>query len=248
MNKISAVVIAKDSEKNITDCLKSLKFCDEIIVIDSSSKDKTREVSEKLGAKIFEIDTDDFSQMRNLGLQKAVNEWVLYVDTDERVNSELKSSIKTQISKTQNQYSAFKLKRKNFYYGNHEWPYVEKLERLFRKDKLKGWYGKIHESPTIDGKVGILEGFLLHYTHNNLSEMVKKTVEWSKIEAEVRFRNNHPKMIWWRFPRVMATAFFDSYVKQKGYQAGVAGLVESTYQSFSMFVTYARLWELQNKK
>lgn len=248
MNKISAVVIAKNSEKIIVDCLKSLKFCDEIIVIDSFSKDRTKEISEKLGAKVFEINTDDFSQMRDLGMQKTINDWILYVDTDERVNSELKSNIRSEISKTQNQYSAFKIRRKNFYYGNHEWPRIEKLERLFRKDRLRGWYGKIHESPAVDGEVGVLGGFLLHYTHNNLSEMVNKTIEWSKIEAELRFKNNHPKMTWWRFPRVIATAFFDSYIRQEGYKAGTTGLVEGIYQAFSIFVTYARLWELQNKK
>lgn len=259
MDKISAIVIAKDSGKNIADCLESLKFCDEVIVIDSNSKDKTKEVSEKLGAKVFEINTDDFSQMRNLGFQKAINNWILYVDTDERVTKELRDNIKYQISRLpsssgeatggqaniKSDFSAFKIKRKNFYYGNHEWPYVEKLERLFKKDKLKEWYGKIHESPIIDGKVGTLDGFLLHYTHNNLSDMINKTIEWSKIEAELRFKNNHPKMTWWRFPRVMISVFFDSYIKQQGYKAGIVGLVESIYQSFSIFITYARLWEFQ---
>ena len=247
MNKISAVVIAKNAEGLIAECLETIKFCDEVIVIDSGSNDRTIQVSEKLGARVFEISGADFSQMRNLGLQKAIGEWILYVDTDERVSRELKSSIKDQISKT-DEFAAFKIKRKNFYLGGHEWPYIEKLERLFRKDKLKGWYGKIHESPTVEGKIGILDGFLLHYTHRDLSSMLNKTIEWSETEAELRFKNNHPKMSFWRFPRVMLTAFFDSYIKQRGYKAGVAGLIESIYQSFSIFITYARLWELQNKK
>lgn len=247
MSTISGVVISKNSEKLIGECLKSLSFCDEIIVVDSGSNDRTVQVAEKMGARVFEINTDDFSQMRNLGFQKTTNDWILYVDTDERVSNELKLNIRDKILKAKDQYSAFKIKRKNFYYGNHEWPHIEKLERLFKRDKLKGWYGKIHESPTVDGKVGTLEGFLFHYAHNNLSDMVNKTIEWSKIEAELRFKNNHPKMTWWRFPRVMITAFLDSYVKQKGYKVGIVGLVESMYQSFSIFVTYARLWELQKK-
>ena len=132
--------------------------------------------------------------------------------------------------------------------GNHEWPYIEKLERLFRKDSLKGWKGKLHESPIIDGAIGDLDGFLLHYSHRNLSEMLKKTIEWSKIEAELRFKANHPKVTWWRIPRVMITAFFDSYIKQEGWKVGAIGLIESLYQSFSMFITYATLWEMQEKK
>ena len=78
--------------------------------------------------------------------------------------------------------------------------------------------------------------------------MLDKTIEWSKVEAETRFQMNHPKMTWWRFPRVMITAFLDSYFRQGGYKIGVAGLIESVYQAFSIFVTYARLWELQQKK
>lgn len=253
MSKISAVVIARNSEDLIMPCLDSLSFCDEIIVVDAGSKDKTIELAEKKGAKVLHFEPNDYAGSRNLGLKSASYDWILYVDTDERVSDELKSNIihsinSGQISKTDNEYGVFKLKRKNFYFGNHEWPYIEKLERLFKKDSLKGWYGKIHESPSFEGKVGMLDGYLLHYTHRDLSSMVDKTIEWSKIEAELRFKSNHPKMTLWRFPRVMITAFLDSYVRQKGFKAGAVGLLESMYQSFSIFVTYARLWELQNRK
>lgn len=245
MAKISAVVISKNAENLIEDCFKSLKFCNEIVVIDSGSTDKTLEIAKRYNTKIFEIQVSDFSQMRNLGLQKAVNEWILYVDTDERVSSTLARNIKKATNSTN--FSAYRLKRKNFYFGNHEWPYIEKLERLFKKDNLKGWFGKIHESSKVEGKIGALDGYLFHYTHRNLSSMVEKTIEWSKIEAEIRYKANHPKMSWWRFPRVMTTAFLNSYIGQRGYKAGVIGLIESIYQSFSIFVTYARLWELQKK-
>lgn len=244
MSKISAVVISKNSENLIEDCLRSLKFCNEILVVDSGSTDSTLKISQKFGARVLPIQTDDFSQMRNLGLQKAINDWIIYIDTDERISSELAKNIKKAVSGP-NQYAAYKIKRKNFYFGKHEWPYIEKLERLFRKEDLKNWYGKIHESPNVVGKIGILDGFLVHYTHRDLSSMVQKTMEWSKIEAQIRYKNNHPKMVWWRFPRVMATAFFDSYVKQQGFKVGFIGILESLYQSFSIFVTYARLWELQ---
>lgn len=249
MPRISAIVISKNSEEVIAGCLESLKFCDEIIVVDSSSEDKTISLAQKFGAKTYSILGLDFSQLRNLGLEKATGDWVLYVDTDERVTSELARNIKYQISNIKyKNVAAYKLKRKNFYFGKNEWPYIEKLERLFKKKNLRSWYGKIHESPKIDGKVDIMDGYLLHYTHRNLSSMVEKTIEWSKTEAEIRFKANHPRMSWWRFPRVMATAFLESYIRQRGYKAGVVGLVESIYQSFSIFITYARLWELQNKK
>jgi glycosyltransferase involved in cell wall biosynthesis len=247
MIKISAIVIAKNAEEIIADCLDSLSFCEEIIIVDNKSEDRTGEIAEKMGAKVVRYSSDDFSDMRNMGMRKAMGEWLLYVDADERVTPELALNIEGKIL-DRGREAGFKILRKNFYFGNHEWPYIEKLERLFRKNKLEGWYGRLHESPKIKGEIGILEGYLLHYTHRDLTSMVNKTIEWSKIEAELRYKAGHPKMAWWRFPRVMLTAFFDSYVRQSGWKAGTAGLIESIYQSFSIFITYARLWEMQREK
>lgn len=249
MKDISAIVIVKNGQDLIGDCLDSLIFCDEIIVVDGGSQDKTIEIAEKKKAKVFKYESQDFSESRNFGLDKAEGKWVLYVDADERITPELAANIKRKIVTDVNSgISAYKILRKNYYLGENPWPYIEKMERLFKKDKLKGWQGKLHESPIVEGKVGELEGFLFHYTHRDLTLMVNKTLEWSKIEADLRFESNHPKMTWWRFPRVMITAFLNSYIKQGGYKVGTVGLIESVYQSFSMFITYARLWEMQNKR
>ncbi len=247
MNKLSAIVIAKNEENRIADCLDSLSFCDEIIVVDNDSKDRTAEVAQRLGAKIVKSNDDNFSNLRNLGLRRATYDFVFYVDADERVDSNLRENIK-QVLKSASPTDFYKVSRKNFYLGNNEWPKIEKMERLFRKSQLRGWKGELHESPQINGESEQLNGFLLHYTHRNLSEMLKKTILWSKTEAELRYNARHPKMTWWRFPRVMITTFFDYYIRQEGYKIGTAGLVESMYQAFSIFVTYARLWELQNAK
>lgn len=247
MNKISAVVIAKNEENMIADCIESLSFCEEILVIDNNSEDKTSEIARHLGAKVYNVKEGNFSDMRNFGLTKAKNYWIFYVDADERVSSSLRDSIENIITNTKIQTSAFRIKRKNFYLGKHEWPNIERLERLFKKRQLKEWYGEIHETARVDGEVGeITDGFLLHYTHRDLSSMLKKTIEWSGVEANLRFKAHHPKVTWWRFFRVMLTAFYNSYIMQKGYKAGAVGVIESIYQSFSMFITYARLWELQN--
>lgn len=249
MKNISAVVIAKNEENMIADCLDGLSFCDEIIVIDAGSDDRTVEIAKKMGAKVFTLKTSDFSELRNSGFQKAKGNWILYVDADERVSEELASNIEHQALNIDNKnVSAYKIKRKNFYLGNNEWPYIEKLERLFKKDKLEGWIGQLHESPVIGGNIGELNGYLFHYTHRDLTSMLKKTIEWSEIEAELRYRKGHPKMAWWRFPRVMSTAFFNYYFRQAGWRVGTIGLIESIYQSFSIFITYARLWEIQQRK
>ena len=242
--KLTGIVIAKNEEEMIEDCLESLQFCDEIVVVDNESEDKTSEIAKKYGARVIKVKSDDFSKLRSEGLKNLSSDWVLYLDADERVTPELGKEIK-QIIINPGEFKAFRIKRKNYYFGNKEWPKIEKLERLFRKKNLKGWYGKIHESPQVEGEIGELQNYILHYTHRDLGQMLDKTNEWSEVEAELRFKSDHPKMSWWRFPRVMISAFFDSYYKQKGYKAGIAGLIESIYQSFSIFITYAKLWEKQ---
>jgi len=248
MNTLTAIILAKNEEKLIADCLKSVKFADEIILIDSNSNDKTVPIAKEYGVKVLEEASTDFSAKRNLGLQKATSDWILYIDADERVTEKLKASIQQQMNAQGTLPVAFRVKRQNYYLGNHPWPQVEKLERLFKKDALLGWEGALHESPKIKGEVGDLEGYLLHYTHRDLSQMVAKTNEWSEIEALLRLQVNHPQMSWWRFPRVMIAAFFDSYIKQGGFRLGTAGLIESTYQAFSLFITYAKLWEVQETR
>ncbi|HSD98496.1 MAG TPA: glycosyltransferase family 2 protein [Patescibacteria group bacterium] len=243
--KLSAIIIAKNAEELLKDCIESVTFCDEIIVVDDNSTDKTVHIAKLLHAKVIKGIENNFAENRTIGLKEARGEWVLYIDTDERVSVDLKKEIEQTVSSSE--FAAYKLKRKNFYFGNHEWPKIEELERLFKKENLKGWYGKLHETPRIEGSVGILHGYLLHFTHRDLASMLDKTIQWSKIEAKLRMDVNHPKIVWWRLIRVMMTGFFDSYIQQGGWKAGTAGFIESMYQAYSMFVTYATLWEMQNK-
>lgn len=245
--KISAVIIAKNEEKMIGDCLDSVSFCDEIIVVDNNSSDKTSEIATEKGIRVVQFESDDFAKLRNFGKELTNYEWILYIDADERVTDELKQSI---LSKTKNvgEFSAYKIFRKNYYLGRNEWPKIEKMERLFLKSNLKTWQGKLHESPMVEGRIGELSGFLLHFTHRDLTQMLNKTIEWSDTEARERFSRNHPKMSWWRFLRVMVTSFLKSYIFERGFRLGTAGLIEAMYQSYSSFITYAKLWEMQEKQ
>lgn len=248
MNKISAIILTKNAEAQIADCIDSVSFCDEVIIIDDGSTDRTADLGKHLGAKVFDFTADDFSAKRNFGLNKAKTKWVLYIDADERVTEELKKNIKAILVNDYKAFGAYTVNRKNFYFGKHEWPKTERMERLFNKNSLENWVGKVHETAVVKGKIGELEGILEHYTHQDLTSMLDKTIHWSKIEAELRMQSNHPQMLEWRFFRVMATAFYDYFFRQKGYKAGTAGVIESIYQSFSMFITYAKLWELQTEQ
>ncbi|HUD44627.1 MAG TPA: glycosyltransferase family 2 protein [Patescibacteria group bacterium] len=248
MINLSAIVLTKNEENMIADCLDSLSFCDEVVVIDSKSTDRTAEIAERAGAKVFKDISSSFAERRNLGKSKAKGKWLLYIDADERVSPQLQQSIKSIVDAQREVFSAYRIQRQNYYLGNHLWPYIEKLERLFKKEALDHWYGQLHETAKVKGEIGELEGYILHFSHRDLESMVEKTNLWSETEANLRLNANHPAMTWWRFPRVMLSAFYASYVQQKGYKAGTAGLIESIYQSFSIFITYAKLWEKQNEQ
>lgn len=244
---LTCIIITRNEERNIAACIASAKFSNQIIVVDNKSKDKTVEIAKKQGALVISNNFSDFSKQREEGLKHNKSDWIIYLDADERITPELRGEIE-EILKSPNSVDVFKIKRRNFYFGKFQWTFYDNLERLFKKDVIKGWYGKIHESPVIEGKIGELNNYIDHFTHSDLTSMLSKTIEWSDTEARIRLNSSHPRMSWWRFPRVMMTTFFSYYIKQRGYKVGTAGIVESMFQSYSIFITYAKLWEMQNKK
>jgi glycosyltransferase involved in cell wall biosynthesis len=250
LNSITVIIIAKNESARIGKCCQSVSWADEIILVDHNSTDETVSIARKFQAKIISVTAGNFSDLRNIGRLHSESEWMLYVDADELVSPALKDEIISLIDtkNTEIKSNAYKIRRVNYYYGNHLWPAEDLLERLFQKQGLDCWYGEVHESAKTVGPVGELNNPILHYTHRNLSEMISKTNEWSELEAKLRYNAGHPQIVWWRFIRVMVSGFLDSYIKQKGYQVGVVGWIESIYQAFSMYITYAKLWELQQSK
>lgn len=247
-SNLSAVVIAKNEEPRIAACLESLQWADEILLVDNGSTDKTADIARKHKARIIEASGKDFSGLRTIGAQKATNDWILYIDADEEVPPGLKKEIEETIANHKEDTSAGYFIERDTYYLGYHWPTRDRMERLFLKSKLMGWHGELHEAPQIEGNIGVLAHPLIHRTHRTLEEMITKTNEWSRTEAVLRFKAHHPTVVWWRLLRVMWTGFARSYFSQGGWRAGTVGWIESIYQAFSMFITYAKLWELQQKK
>ncbi|MFI5265591.1 MAG: glycosyltransferase family 2 protein [Candidatus Levyibacteriota bacterium] len=247
---ISVIILSYNEEEVIEDCLKSVHdFADEIILVDSMSTDDTVKIAKKHKARVVENILTSFSEQRNLGLEEAKGDWIYYLDADERLTPDFIKEAKEIISAydSSSRIAGYYVNRKTFYL-NRDWHFTDKVQRLFYKSKLKEWYGAVHETPKVEGTYGVIESPILHFTHRNLEQMLEKTNKWSDYEAELRFKVDHPHMSWWRFPRVMIPEFFVAYIKQGGYKNGTEGLIESIYQAFSMFIAYAKLWELQNKK
>lgn len=246
---LSVVVITKNEQDRIKACLESVKWADEIVILDNGSKDKTLEIAKKYTDKIFTFNIQDFSALRNNGMEKAKGEWVLHVDADERILEPLRNEI-VGLTKT-NDGSAYAISRKNIIFGKEVgygpfWP--DWVIRLLKKRDFEEWVGKIHEYPKFRGKLGYTKNSLLHLTHRDLDQIVLKSLEWSKIDAKLRFDVGHPKMSGWRFLRIFITEIFNQGIVRRGFFNGNVGVMDSLLQVFSMILSYIRLWQLQQPR
>jgi glycosyltransferase involved in cell wall biosynthesis len=246
---LSAIVISKNDEEKIKECLESLGFAGEIIVIDNGSSDKSFDIARKFTDKVYSLPKVGFSELRNEGLNKASGKWVLYVDTDERVTPGLRQELEKIIdNKDGMHYEAYAIPRKNIIFGKemkHGGLYPDYVKRLYLKSSLKKWEGDLHEEPVYEGVMGHMSNPLIHLKHARMSEMIEKTNKWSEIEAKLLLDSGHPEMTWWRFPRIMLTEIWYRLIILKGFMDGIEGVIYSIYQMWSKFITYAKLWEMQ---
>ena len=242
---ISVVIITKNEEKMITDCLKSIDFASEIIVVDTGNTDKTNEIAKKYKARIVKYKgRPNFAGWRNQGLKSASGDWILYIDADERLTPLLKN----EISNVSNEFSAYAIPRKNFIFGKefkHGGQFPDYQKRLFKRSELEKWEGNLHEEPVYEGELGHLKNPMLHIKHESLSEMVEKTNEWSEVEAKLMLDAKHPRMNIKRFTSAMAREFWNRMIRQMAFLDGGEGIIYGLYQVFSRFVSYAKLWEMQ---
>lgn len=250
-NILSAIIITRNEELMISDCLKSLAFADEIIVVDTGNTDKTNAIARKFGANVVPGSGKGYSEFRNNGIKHARGNWILFIDADERVTQELSYEIKDVIQKDQKKFSCYLIPRRNNYLGkfmNYGGWGGEKIPRLFYKMDLIGYVGDLHEQPKFKGETSALKKSMEHYSHRSLSTMVDKTINFTDFESKLRFINNHPPIKSWRIARVMITEFWLRFIKLQAWRDGTEGVIDGIFQVFNMFVIYVRLWELQYEK
>ncbi|MBI2594624.1 glycosyltransferase family 2 protein [Candidatus Curtissbacteria bacterium] len=245
--KISALVLAKNEEEMIGECLAQLKFADEIIVLDQNSADSTSQVAKKYATKVVTSKIDDFSENRNMLSGLARGQWLFYLDADERLKNEALKEIKWAIGA--NEHNAYYFPRKNIILGKwlrHGGWWPDYVPRLFKKDKLLGWQGRIHESPRIEGDFGYFKNPIEHLTARNFSQMFAKTVKWAKIEAELYQAAQAKDVTGFQVIKVMVGEFFRRYLVKFGFLDGIVGLIESIFQALHQAIVLTYLWELQH--
>lgn len=246
---LSAVIIARNEEKNIKQCIKSLAFCDEVVVIDDYSTDKTAKLSRQYAAKVYKRKLrDDFSGQRNFGLKKAKGKWVLFVDADERVPKELANEIIQVVNDPLLPYSGCFLKRKDTFLGK-ELRYGEAgnitLLRLAKKDKGK-WIRRVHEIWQVEGKKYTLKHALVHYSHNTLKEFVKDINYYSTLHARANLKEGKKVNIM-RVIFMPVLKFKLNFILKRGFLDRAYGFVHAMLMSFHSFLAWSKLWLLQKK-
>jgi glycosyltransferase involved in cell wall biosynthesis len=239
--QITAIILTRDNEATIQRVIGSVAFCQEILVLDSGSTDKTKEIALAIGAKVYQITDKSFAVKRNIGLEKAANNWLLYLDSDEVVSEPLALEINQAV--TDNIPGVYRITRQNIFLGREMYP--DKVERLFHKTKIKGWEGEVHEHPLINGDIKELKEPLKHYTHTDITSMLLKTNEWSEIEADLRIKARHPPVKWWRLFRIAVTVWWQQLVDKKVWQYGREGWFEGYFQVVDKLIVYTKLWERQ---
>lgn len=241
---ISAILITKNEENNLARCLENIKWADEIIVVDSGSTDKTAEIAKKFGAKVFENQWSGYGAQKNFAIDKTTNNWVLSIDADEVVTSELQKEIE-KIIQIPGEYVAFKMPRKLIFQGKFlRWGgcYPNYQVRLFRKSKARFSHDLVHEKLIVDGKIGCLRGSLVHYSYKDLSDYLKRLNLYTTLDAQKRFSSG--KKFHSRYYIQPLFKFFSMYFLRLGFLDGLPGLNWAILSSFYDFVKFQKLREL----
>jgi len=238
---ISAIVLTKDEEKNIEECLKALKWCNEIIVIDDYSEDKTVEIAEKLGERVFKHHlNNDFAQQRNFALRQARGNWVLFVDADERITPELAKEIKQEVKKDERY--AFVFKRQDFFMGKPLKHGESAKVRLLRMAKKNGkWERAIHEVWKTKWRTKTLKNPILHYSHPTISQFLFQINFHSTLHAKA-LREEGVKFSLFRLIFNPLGKFCQNYIWRLGFLDGTAGLIMALMMSFHSFLARAKLF------
>jgi glycosyltransferase involved in cell wall biosynthesis len=240
---ISAFVACQNEERNIEGCLRSVAWCNDIVVVDSFSTDRTVEIARRYTDRIFFRQWDGYRSQKNFGLEQTTNDWALLIDSDERLSPELIAAIKHEFDAGPERFAGYLVPRRVYFLGkwiSHCGWYPDLKPRLFRKGRAR--FGGIdpHETVILDGPAKRLQGDLIHYTVRSISEYLRVTHRYAEIWASTR-RWKPADTLNMLF-RPLAK-FLEISIAKAGVLDGFHGLVIAAMMSCQVFLRYAKLYE-----
>ena len=239
--KITATIITLNEERNVARAIESLRCCDEILIVDSGSTDRTVELSQNLGVRVLEASWLGYAAQKNWAAEHAGTEWILSLDADEALSEALEAEI-WNLKKTGPACDAYTMPRLARYLGRwiyHSGWYPDRKVRLYRREKAK-WVGDfVHESVQPSGRVGHLHSNILHFTCDSLSEHVKTMDRYTTLAAQElaarKFKVPLSKLI-----VDPAWTFVKTYFLQRGFLDGPEGLTIAHMAAFYTFLKYSK--------
>jgi glycosyltransferase involved in cell wall biosynthesis len=249
MEKISVAIITHNEAQNIRGCLESVKWADEIVVVDNGSTDSTLEICREYGAHIYREEWKGYSRQKNSAIEKTRNDWVLSLDADERVSLELRREIEAVLAKDPS-IDGYFFPRKNFFLGRwiqHCGWYPDLNLRLFRKSRGRFLERAVHERIEVQGKTGTLKNPLVHETYRSLSDFFLRMDRYSTLAA--REMHQEGRRYCWidAFFRPPFT-FLQMYLLRAGFLEGYDGFLLSVLYAFYTFAKYSKLRELRESE
>lgn len=245
--KLAAVIITYNEAHNISRCLESVHFCDEVVVVDSNSQDDTIAIAKRYTTHVYSRQWEGYAAQKNYAVSLTSADWILSIDADEVVSSALADEILSVIGKN-GVCDAFSIPRKTIHFGRWirygGW-YPNRLVRLCRQGRGV-WIGdQLHERWEITGEVGTLRNDLLHYSFRNLADQVQRNNQYSSLGAR------HLKQMGAQYSLSKLllkpiTKFGETYLLKRGFLDGFPGFIISVSAAYSVFLKWAKLWELEN--
>jgi glycosyltransferase involved in cell wall biosynthesis len=245
MATLTVITLTLNEEHNISACLESARWADEMIVVDSGSVDRTVDVAKSFTSNVFTITWEGYGAARNYALQRASGDWILWLDADERVTPELAAEIKKILVDDPHDVNGYAIARRAYFLGRwirHSGWYPGRVVRLFRRGQARFSENRVHEQLHIDGQVRATAHDIIHLTDPDLQHYLAKSNKYTSLAAEDMFAAGRK----FRLADLLIRPpfqFVKMYVLRGGVLDGLEGLILAVLSSAYVFTKYAKLWE-----
>ena len=249
MSGVAAIIITKNEERNIADCLATVGWVDEVIVVDAESSDRTAQIARTVTPRVYVRAWPGYGPQKNFGIDQTEAEWILIVDADERVSPLLEQELKTLLAReSATDIVGYEVPRRNFFYGR--WIqggglYPDYQLRFFRRSAGRYDDTLLHERLCLNGRIERLSGPLDHYSMPTIQEHVRKMRRYTTLGALEKLKSlktvTSMNLVGHHLGTILRT-----YVLRKGYQDGLHGLIVAGFAGMHTFVKYAKAWEALN--
>lgn len=245
--KISACITCYNEEAKIRRCLESLTWCDEIVVVDNFSEDRTVEICKEYTDRVFTHEWLGYIGQKNLIKDKASHPWVFFLDADEEVSPRLREEILAEFDKGPSSFAGYQFPRQVYYLGKwirHGVWYPDIKLRLFQRERGKSSGREPHDHVEVDGPVKTLKSPIWHYTYDGIHDHVRQINRFSTITAEEKYKEG-TRFSWLDLIFRPPWRFFRGYFIRGGLLEGFHGLIIALLAAFEVAIKYAKLRELE---